>query len=357
MYFTPEPKTEKKDLFDAEYALASLMDYFHDNTTRMVVIKGLRRVGKTSLLNVGLHESGIKFAKIDVRESPYGEREEFFAFVINHMKQNIDTPFLEKVMKKISGVSIGYKDISTTIHFSKEENFMLFFDNFNRYLGKKKKKFILAFDEAQLLKSIKFDYVIAGIFDNYKNIKVVLSGSEIGLLDIFLGKKDYDAPLFGRVYGEIELKRLLQENMMKFLQAGFEQIKRKISFQEMKDITGNLDGIIGWVSAYGWLRSKGETHENALEKTKKAGSETMKNELEKFLTKRKAKSKYLFLLRSIARGENSWSQLKYNFSKKGTHITDSQLQLYVKELSDYGFLEKEENKYFLSDPMIAQAIR
>ena len=85
MYFDINPKTERKDLFGGEYVLNNLQDYLSDNSTRLIIIKGLRRVGKTSLLNVALQElkMGSKrgFVKIDVRESPYFDRKEFFVFL------------------------------------------------------------------------------------------------------------------------------------------------------------------------------------------------------------------------------------------------------------------------------------
>jgi len=57
MYFEITPKTRKEDLFGREYLIDSLVSYFNDNTVRLIVIKGLRRAGKTSLLNVALNES------------------------------------------------------------------------------------------------------------------------------------------------------------------------------------------------------------------------------------------------------------------------------------------------------------
>ena len=87
MYFDINPKTERKNLFGGEYSLNNLNEYLLDNSTRLIIIKGLRRVGKTSLLNVALNELKIGSVKIDVRESPYFDRKEFFIFLIEQMKQ------------------------------------------------------------------------------------------------------------------------------------------------------------------------------------------------------------------------------------------------------------------------------
>lgn len=352
MYFTPEPKTEEKDLFGVDYALKTLVAGLTDKSTRMIVIRGLRRTGKTSLLNVALKKSGINFVKIDVRESPYRDREEFFAFLIATVKETMGESFFRKVLESISGVGISYKDASATVYFSRGQNVALFLSALNRQLTSKGKSLILAFDEVQLLKSIKFDYLLASIFDNYLALKVVLTGSEMGLVDSFVGKEDYDAPLYGRAMAEIAVKKQSIEDTSRFLEEGFAQFGGKIPFGEVRDVIGQLDGIIGWVTFYGWLRYNGSSHTEALAKVKAEGKETVRRELQKFLDIRKAGSKYLRLLKYIATGYNTWGELKYNFAKDKMKVSDSQLLLYLNELQDYGFVEKLEEQYIIPDPLL-----
>lgn len=357
MYFDIKPKTERNNLFGGEYALNNLNDYLLDNSTRLIVIKGLRRTGKTSLLNAALNELKFDSVKIDVRESPYFERKEFFPFLIEQIKRKVDPSFWKKVLSKISGVEISYKDLSLDIFFAREENIHLFFHNLNQQLKNKNKIIILAFDEIQLLKAIKFDYFIASAFDNYGQIKFLLTGSEIGMLDRFMGKRDYDSPLYGRAYMEVELNRLKEEETKRFLEEGFKQIGKKISFEEIKEIINNLDGIIGWATYYGWLRHKNVSHEKTLERVKEEGKVLVKRELDLFLNTRQAKSKYIKLLKYLARGENEWDLIKYAFLKEKIKVADSQLGLYLKELSDYGFIEKQMERYLISDPIMLKAIK
>lgn len=352
MLFDLLPKTKKKDLFGVDYAFQTLLDALSDNSTRMIVIKGLRRVGKTSLMNVALTEMPSEGVNIDVRESPYYDQQRFFSYLVEKIRQKVGEPMLSQILKKISGIGISYKDISAQLFFSKHENFQFFFENLNKQLLKAHKKMILAFDEAQLLKEIKFDYILASIFDNYPQIKLVLTGSEIGLLEKFIGKSNYDSPLYGRAYLEIELKRMVPEATGKFLEQGFSQIHKKISFGEVRDVVGDLDGIIGWITHYGWLRQEGIPHEEAIEKVKKEGQELVRREIKQFLDQRKAKLKYLLLLKFLAKGNNTWTELKYNFAKEDKKITDNQLNSYLKELLDYGFIEKVSEKYYLSDPIL-----
>jgi AAA+ ATPase superfamily predicted ATPase len=352
MYFDVSPKTKRSDLFGMDYQLDLLTRYLVDKSVRLIVIKGLRRTGKTSLLNVALNEINMKNVKIDVRESPFYDKKEFLIFLIKKIRERMGS-FLDKIIENIAGVKLGYGKFSFELFFSKEENINSFFENLNSWLTKKRQNLILAFDEAQLLKGIKFDYFLASIFDNYKSIKIVLTGSEVGVLDKLLGKADYNAPLFGRAYLEIELKKLKEEDVTKFLELGFKQINKKIEFEEVREVVENLDGIIGWVTYYGWFRYKGLSHRKALEKVKEEGSVLTKKELENFLGERKAKARYLKLLKYLKKGYNSWSSLKQAFKKDGLRISDSQLNLYLKELIDFGFIEKINDKYFVTDPLLS----
>jgi AAA+ ATPase superfamily predicted ATPase len=357
MYFDLKPKSERENLFGGEYALNNLSEYLQDDSTRLIIIKGLRRTGKTSLLNVALNELKADSVKIDVRESPYFERKEFFPYLVEQIKQKIEPSFWEKIISKISGVGISYKDLALDFFFSKEENIHLFFQNLNQQLKNKNKILVLAFDEIQLLKAIKFDYFIASAFDNYSQLKFLLTGSEIGVLDKFMGKRDYDSPLYGRAYMEVELNRLKEEETKRFLEEGFRQIGKNISFEEIKEVISQLDGIIGWTTYYGWLRIKSISHEKSLERVKEEGKVLVKRELDLFLNTRQAKSKYIKLLKFLAKGENEWELIKYAFLKEKIKVADSQLGLYLKELSDYGFIEKQTERYLISDPIMLKAIK
>lgn len=357
MYFDINPKTERKDLFGGDYALHNLKDYLQNNSTRLIIIKGLRRTGKTSLMNVALNEIKAGSVKIDVRKSPYFERKEFFPFLIEQIKQKVKPSFWEKAISKISGVGITYKDLSLDFFFSKEENIHLFLQNLNQQLKKKNECLILAFDEIQLLKAIKFDYFIASAFDDYGQIKFLLTGSEIGMLDKFMGRMDYDSPLYGRAYMEVVLGRLKDEETNSFLELGFKQIGKNISFNEIKEVINQLDGIIGWTTYYGWLRHNNLSHEKALERVREEGKVLVKRELDQFLNTRQAKSKYLKLLKFLAKGENEWDLIKYAFLKEKIKVADSQLGLYLRELSDYGFIEKQAERYIISDPILLKAVK
>ncbi len=357
MYFDLQPKSKKEDLFGVDFALSSILHHLSNPLTRMVVIKGLRRTGKTSLLNVAIQEYKSYAVKIDVRQSPYYDRPEFYLHVVQQIKKAVGESLFEKIVKSISSVKISYQDFSTTLFLSKKENVGIFFEKINVEMERKKTFLVLAFDEAQLLKSIEFDQILAGIFDNYKHIKLILTGSEMGLLDTFIGHQEYTAPLFGRTPIEIELKPLKAEQTADFLQQGFQQINKKISFEEIKEVIEHLDGILGWATLYGWSRYQGNSMEKSLEIVERDGTEIVRKELDLFLQRRKAKEKYRKVLRQIARGNNTWGLLKHSLAKEKLAATDSQLNLYLNELLNYNFIEKSDENYFIADPLLIKAIK
>ncbi|MBI4981165.1 ATP-binding protein [Candidatus Woesearchaeota archaeon] len=356
MYFDLAPKTKKEDLYGMDFTVDSLVSYLKDPSVRMIIIKGLRRTGKTSLLNVALEESTTPFLKIDVRESPYYDRTEFEKDLILKIKETVGEPLIEKVLKRISGVGLSYKDVEAKLYLeNKTIAISSFFAQLNTELKAKKKHLILAFDEVQLLSKIKFDNPLAAIYDNYSCLKLVLSGSEVGLLDKFIGRKDGDAPLFGRGAIEIETKKLEPEQASQFLKEGFAQLKKSLSLQEIKEVLEQLDGIIGWATLYGWFRSKNIAHKTALLKVTKEGSKLAKKELESFLNNRNRVA-YTMVLKLIAQGHNQWGIIKQQFAKKDRAVSDRQLDLYLKELIDYNFVEKVDPVYSVPDPLLVRAL-
>lgn len=352
MYFDLRPKTNMKDLFGVNFFLNLLINAIKDKKVRMMVIKGLRRTGKTSLLNVALKEAKVDYIKIDVREAPYYDKSEFFEFLIGKIEEKY---FKIKKLFSRAEIKLFYKDIGAGLKM-KDKKRISFFAKLNAKLKGRKKQLIIAFDEVQLLRKIEFNQILASIYDNYEQIKIIITGSEIGILDGFIGKKDAKSPLFGRPYFETNMKKLEKEKSAEFLEKGFEQINKQLSIKEIEEVIEELDGVMGWLTAYGWFRNQNLNHKNALMKTLEEGKKLAKEELNKFLDNRKAKANYIFLLKTLARNKNSWGIIKNEFIRKGKKVSDRQLLLYLKELIEYSLIEKEKDRYKISDPLHIRAI-
>lgn len=65
MLFDLGPKDSREDLYDFEMELRSLINGI--NGDRIIVVKGLRRTGKASLMRVALNEAGHPYIYLDVR--------------------------------------------------------------------------------------------------------------------------------------------------------------------------------------------------------------------------------------------------------------------------------------------------
>ncbi len=132
MYFEITPKVRREDLFGMDYLVESLKRHLTDKNVRMVVIKGLRRTGKTSLLNVALNEIKQKWVKIDVRESPFYDRKEFYVYVIEKIKEVVGETLLQKIFKYIKGVGLSYDKVATTIYLRDEKTLYTFFGKLDK---------------------------------------------------------------------------------------------------------------------------------------------------------------------------------------------------------------------------------
>jgi AAA+ ATPase superfamily predicted ATPase len=96
---------------------------------------------------------------------------------------------------------------------------------------------VLAIDEAQDLRYLKgFDKILAHIYDYVKGIKLVLAESEVGLLDKIFGIGNPKAPLFGRAFTEIYLKKFSKEKSVQFLKAGFKQVRIEVDDKEINKL-------------------------------------------------------------------------------------------------------------------------
>ena len=81
-----------------------------------------------------------------------------------------------------------------------------------------------------------------------------MTGSEVGLLFDFLKFNAPNAPLFGRYHHDIVLGRFSPELSAEFLRRGFDEGEVKVSEREIKGAIEELDGIVGWLALYGYVR-------------------------------------------------------------------------------------------------------
>ncbi len=184
--------------------------------TRMIVIKGVRRTGKSSLLRVALNVAKVPSLLVDMRMlDPFTPDKLYDLLAYGLSRVLKDHRKLRNVLEKVKGVSIS--GLSVVLEERNEKTLLNIISRVEDATG----RFALVFDEAQDLRMVRgFDRLLAHIYDYRPNIKIVLTSSEVGVLDGFLGINNPKAALFGRAYAEIIMRRLDSETSIRFLREG-----------------------------------------------------------------------------------------------------------------------------------------
>ena len=340
MLFDLRPKEETKDFFNYKEELDFFVNHLKDKKRRMIVIRGLRRTGKSSLLRVGLNKARVKFVLIDVRELTSLSRKSFEAKLLEELKslKGIPATLLEKIESIEAGVRISLKN--------EEDVWKLL----------KKLSPAIAVDEVQMLKGTGVETFFAAVYDN-TNCKIILTGSEVGVLDLFIGKDDPKAPLFGRAYDEIKMYSLNSEKSKEFLKLGFKEVKKAVSQEIMDKALKELDDIIGWLTMFGNL-SLSLNPNKALKKAMVDGVRMAYSEFESFLYRRPAaKKRYIKLCEILAGKDMKWSDLKRALQiELKERISDSQFTNYLNSLIEYGFIVHIGDTYSVPDPLLKRAL-
>lgn len=340
MLFDLKPKDDLKDFFNYREELDSLVGYLRDKSTRLVILRGLRRTGKSSLLRVALNKTNAKYVLVDTRELSSLSRRSFESRLFEELKSIKGLP--ASLLDKIESVEVGIR-----VSMKREESLWKLLKTINP---------VIAVDEVQMLRGTGVDAFFAAVFDN-TNCKVVLTGSEVGVLESFIGKNNPKAMLFGRIYKEIKTHPLTAQKSKDFLTAGFKEARIHISEKEVNTAVGKLDGIIGWLTAFGNLALSTKAA-LALRRAAEEGAILAYSELESFLDARiQAKGRYLALLRIIARKSMKWSDLKRALQiELKESVSDSQFTNYLDSLIDYGFTIKSDGFYEIPDPLLKKAL-
>ncbi|WP_052296578.1 ATP-binding protein [Pyrococcus sp. NA2] len=361
MYFDEKPKSRREDLYDRERELKELLNLINSRKP-LIVLKGIRRLGKTSLLRVALNEANVPHVIVDLRGvNPNSRRDLYLRFqeALNEYLSRNATLFarLKDKVKLIDGVSIS--GVRVSLSWKKRETL------YSLISALEGEGFVIAFDEVQEIRGPagrELASLIAHFYD-YGDVTFILTGSEIGLLHDFLGVEDPDAPLYGRIFHEIELSRFSREQSLDFLRKGFEQANIDAPEHVLEKAVESLDGIVGWLVKFGAISLKEGVRENVIERVLEEASKLALSELEHFLEKRPlAKKRYLTILKAIASGKNTWSELKRELEKREKReVEDAILARLLNSLLKASFIEKKINRrnvtYHITDPILEFALK
>ncbi|MFA5383010.1 MAG: ATP-binding protein [Candidatus Micrarchaeia archaeon] len=343
MYFELAPKENKEDFFNHENEYFELKNAIKRKDP-IIAVLGVRRVGKTSLLNILYHETKTLKLWIDGRmiQNPKIE----IPLMINEV---IETK-KSKIFGRIEGLSVSAFGFGVGIKTT----------NTLEYTTLKKKIESLGgitvfIDEVQRIDNKSISDLLSYFYDKLPKISFVLSGSEVGLVEEILGEQDGTHPLYGRHITKIIMKRFDKNGSFSFLQSGFQQIDVPISTRELKEVINELDGLVGWLTLYGY--KKGFVKDpNALKETIKLASQIVAGEIENFLKNRKDRRLYILILQN-ASAPITWTELKLRVEKNyKKQINSNTFSFALSELAKYSFIENTLDGYKICDPILFNAV-
>lgn len=347
MLFDLSPKESRKDLFDRETEMDALSNAIKQGE-RLIVLYGIRRIGKTSLLKSFLSENEFLSIFLDIRKIYFVHRRSVPADAIY---EHISEGFLSL----LDSLGVSSEEQIKVLSSHTEQDVTGLLSSIDKWCAAKKTRFLLVIDEAQYLrfsKKVEYDGVMAWALDNLKNVTFIVSGSEVGLLKEMLDYDNAKAPLYGRMKNEILLKKFAPDKSKEFLVKGFREAGMEIRKEEIEEVVKDLGGLIGWLAYYGHYRSSAKlSHKAALEEVFDEGATIAVSEVNALI--RGSEKRYTAIMKAIASGLSTWADIKAYVVGKAGKISDSVLDKLITSLIKFSVVEKgEDGKYEIVDPIL-----
>ncbi len=341
MYFILEPKSKKEDFFSYEYEYRELKKAL-ERREKVIAVVGVRRVGKTSLLNIFYNEVRELKLWLDGR-------------IVSNPKKDLFSAIYEvaksgksQIFGNIESLNISAFGIGLDIKLASES--LIEMEKKIKSAG----KMCVFIDEAQRMNRSDLGDVLSYFYDRFPDVSFIISGSEIGLLEDVLGEYDAEHPLYGRHVAKIEMNRFDKSNALEFLRLGFKQLKFDVTEDELSEAIGELDGLVGWLTLYGFERAVAKD-KYALKKTIEIASRIVASELTGFF-KKATRNKAIYVAILDCAHDLSWGELKFKVERKlDKQLNQNTFNTALSRLVAYSFVEKRNDKYYLSDPLIAKA--
>jgi len=362
MLFDLKPKEDIKSFFDREEEINDLVDSIEKYPITMVT--GLRRIGKSSLVRTVIKDKRYQSVCLDGRAMYANSGGNIKKADLIQRLQNALSEFsnFEKFKVFLSNVrGISVKDLSLSMNW-KEVDLLSLIEKIDKFSEKENNYTVFFFDEAQYLKyyGTKGGNDLLSLFsymyDNFKFIKIIISGSEIGLLHDFLNVDDYKSPLYGRYIREISLNPFDKLTSISFLEKGFDEIKVKIDRENIRRAVEVLDGIPGYLVEFGNRYAQFKDLDMAIKSTFQGLSGMIEGEMRELERK---SPRYVQTLAYISNGINTWSGLKNAFFAKGDTISDSRLYEILKNLEKMTWIKQERTgeKYEIIDNVLKEILK
>ncbi len=364
MLFSRNPKRTRREFFDRDNELNTLFKGLEVGEG-LIVVYGIRRIGKTSLVLVALDTIGYPYVFIDVRRlaenpsllSPYGVA--LFVREAFSMYRSCRTGLSEcirSIVRRIEAIDLGLLSMRLR-EGVRRELFTDLLTSIDEWVSSIGSRFVIVFDEAQELRIVPvWRKLLAWSIDSLSNICFIITGSEIGVLHGFLKLDDQVSPLYGRPRLDLRVDRFSHELSIEFLNRGFMEAGVRVGRDEVEEAVDRLDGVVGWLNLYGYYRvGYGLEHREALNRLESEASRLVASELEKLV--KYSPKRYLAVLKALSIGLKRWSDIKRYVNGFIGSVTDTKLDNILKKLIKYSFVEKTPTReYRLVDPLTPKAI-
>jgi len=343
MLFSEKPKTRLEDFFDRRDELKQFSSLVERSP---VVVKGIRRIGKSSLIKVGLSLLEQPYIYLDLRGVAINKKisiRTIFELLSASETSSKSSRFVQTVKDAVREMSIASV---FTIRLAQERTNLLLelFRKLDKAAKAHAHKLVIVFDEAQTLRFATLDMreLLANVYDNMENITLVFAGSQIGVLKEFIGVEDPYSPFYGRYMAEVELKPFSRELSLEFLKQGFTELSLKPDERFLEKAVDELDGIVGWLTFFGLkVAERRRFSEKTIEEVLDIAATLERKEIEALPKSQK------LVLSALSRLDNPrWSDIKrMSDSFAGRKLNDTEVNRALKSLIRYSFIEKKGESY------------
>jgi len=358
MYFDPQPKVNRVDLFNRDAELKLFSDAVA--YASLIVIIGPRRTGKTSFMNVALVESGFPHISLDLRGLSYNPSRAEIVRKLEGAFNRIDRKWLHALcnaLTRVKGVKILGNAIS--LDWSKTGvDLTDLFDKINAWAMKQGTRFLAAFDEIQLIRGDKqIPRLFAHIADADRYITLVVTGSEVGLLFDFLGFDDTESPLYGRHYTEIHMRNFDPREAEAYLVRGFQQIGVPAPKEVIHYAVEKLDGVVGWLTLFGAeCRDCNACNRDLVDEVVHKGGKLARAEALKLTSLSRRYGVVLNFLAKVSMA--SWAQIKATLeARERRSLPNSTIAGTLDTLVKTSLITKSNGQYHVTDQLLITGIQ
>ena len=273
-----------------------------------------------------------------------------------------DRTRLNSFLKKVKGVKLMGNEVS--IDWS-ELTFLGLMEKLDAYAESLEMPAVLYLDEAQYLRNYgnrggrNLLEAFAWIYDHLSHVRIVLTGSEVGLLHDFIALQDYDMPLFGRMVKEVRVEPFTPPQSVDFLEKGFVEMRVPVDF-DLQDVVNRIDGIPVYLVQFGRRYAEHRDVEHAVDEVYSVLFGMVERDLRELA---KRSDRYVQALRYIADGAGSWTMIRKLFRGDGDDVGNSALSNCLTVLEKMTWIRRTTrpngrgHDFRIVDPVLAEALK